>query len=353
MNKKLTGLFIGTAVGDAMGLSREGLSPKRARRLFGMSIRPNLVVIPFMTRFNVCSDDTEHLWMTAKALLESKNKDVDAFEKSLSRYMRCWMLSLPVGAGKATLKACFKLWVGVSEKKSGIFSAGNGAVMRAPVIGAYYANNAEKMIAVLKASTCMTHTDPKAYEGALVIAKAAALLVEHSPQQAPVDLFFREVCPLLKGEELQKFLTIARFCLDQNKSLDEFLECLHIGKKGVSGYVNHTVPAVVYAWLRFYGDYRKTIEALIHAGGDTDTSAAIAGALAGITAGKENIPDDWLKGVCNAPMSMNKLEELANALACDSFQGVPKINFLFLLIRNLFLLVVVLVHGFRRLFPPY
>ena len=53
-------------------------------------------------------------------------------------------------------------------------------------------------------------------------------------------------------------------------SVPEFAESLGLSK-GVTGYIYHTVPVAIYAWLRHYGDFRATIEAALDCGGDTDT----------------------------------------------------------------------------------
>ncbi|WP_180296052.1 ADP-ribosylglycohydrolase family protein [Snodgrassella communis] len=42
--QQITDLLLGTAVGDAIGLAREGLAPKRASRLFGNQIQHSLIV---------------------------------------------------------------------------------------------------------------------------------------------------------------------------------------------------------------------------------------------------------------------------------------------------------------------
>ncbi|KDN14386.1 ADP-ribosylglycohydrolase family protein [Snodgrassella communis] len=42
--QQITGLLLGTAVGDAIGLAREGLASKRASRLFGNQIQHSLIV---------------------------------------------------------------------------------------------------------------------------------------------------------------------------------------------------------------------------------------------------------------------------------------------------------------------
>ena len=53
------------------------------------------------------------------------------------------------------------------------------------------------------------------------------------------------------------------------------------------------------AWDAFNGadDYRSAIQRAVAYGGDTDTTAAIAGGLAGIHWGIEGIPADWLAGM--------------------------------------------------------
>lgn len=53
------------------------------------------------------------------------------------------------------------------------------------------------------------------------------------------------------------------------------------------------------AWTAFEGatSYRETIERAIRYGNDTDTTAAIAGGLAGIRWGIDGIPADWLAGM--------------------------------------------------------
>src|SRR3954454_23969296 len=90
---RIAGMLLGTAVGDALGLPREGLSPGRARRMFGSEVRHRLFFGRGMT-----SDDTEHACMTAQALLASRG-DVRQFARSLAWRLRGWVLALPAGVG--------------------------------------------------------------------------------------------------------------------------------------------------------------------------------------------------------------------------------------------------------------
>ena len=59
------------------------------------------------------SDDTEHTFMVAQALLEFATMTSPAFQRALARRLRWWLASLPAGVGFATLRAILKLWLGV------------------------------------------------------------------------------------------------------------------------------------------------------------------------------------------------------------------------------------------------
>lgn len=156
----LLGCLMGTALGDAVGLRREGLSRQRAKRMFdNRQFKPDL----FLGR-GFCSDDTEHTQMVARALILSE-RNPRKFELAFGRQLRWWLLTIPAGIGLATLRACIKLTVGLDPTRSGVFSAGNGPAMRSAIIGVWAKSEAE-LQNLVRGSTQLTHTDPKAEEGA-------------------------------------------------------------------------------------------------------------------------------------------------------------------------------------------
>jgi ADP-ribosylglycohydrolase len=113
---QIAGVILGTAVGDALGLPREGLSRRRAEKLFGgPPLRHRLLFGRGMV-----SDDTEHTCMVGQALLRAPDA-VDSFARSLAWRLRWWLLGLPPGAGRATLRAVVKLWLGFSPRHSGVY----------------------------------------------------------------------------------------------------------------------------------------------------------------------------------------------------------------------------------------
>ena len=139
LNTAIQGCLWGTVVGDALGLPMEGLSRQRQARMF-----PDLTRYHFLFGRGMVSDDTEHTWMVAKALLVSGGEP-EVFGRSLARQMRWWLIGVPAGIGLATLKAILRLWLGVPYTRSGVFSAGNGPAMRSALLGVYWGHDLSRL----------------------------------------------------------------------------------------------------------------------------------------------------------------------------------------------------------------
>ena len=127
--------------------------------------------------------------------------------------------------------------------------------------------------------------------------------------------------------------------------------------KGVSGYVYHCVPVVIHCWLSHQDNFQAAMRSIISCGGDADTNAAMVGGILGAKGGPDSIPPELLKGLLLCPFSMKSLQALSSQLQTTLESGrrcqpvCP--SWWFVLARNVFFLCVVLLHGFRRLLPPY
>lgn len=340
----IAGCLLGCAVGDSIGLPYEGLSTRRARRYARLPLRHR-----FLAGRGMVSDDTDHTLFVAQALIRSRG-DVVAFRNALAWRLRLWLLCLPAGIGWATLKSVIRLWLGFPE--SGVYSAGNGPAMRSAIIGVVFAGDAERRRAHVEASTRLTHTDPKAFAGALAVAEVAARIAPREWARKPALEDFVVVLARLSAEpQWQSAVKDLREACAAQDPIAAALERFG-SRRGVSGYVLHSVPFALAAWYHHFGDYRATIEAITQAGGDVDTVAAIAGALAGASGGPEGIPAEWIDGVLDWPHGIAYARALALGLADP--QSNPPAGFSpWLLPRGILFTLVVLLHGFRRLLPPY
>lgn len=311
------------------------------------------------------SDDTEHTCMVAQALLASQGVP-EVFARSLSWRLRGWLLGLPAGIGMATLRSLIKLCLGWPPHKSGVFSAGNGPAMRSALIGVCFGENQAQMKALVAASTKMTHTDPKAFAGALSVAQAAWFASCHDLDTFVPEACLDEVLGLIDEPELCGLLAQTKGALADGLSPEAFAAQLSLSK-GITGYMYHTIPIAFFCWLWRPHEPLEAIEAAIDLGGDTDTVAAIVGAMAGALVGASALPGHLLETIVEWPRSIHWIRSLGEALAdalppedtggdqvalAKGSRPVP----LFwpgLALRNGAFFGLVLLHGFRRLLPPY
>lgn len=346
-----TGCLIGTAIGDALGLPYEGLTAARASRMLGSPDR-----FRFLFGRGMMSDDTEHSCMIAESLIES-GFELQQFEASFAKRLRWWLLGAPAGTGLATLRACIRLVLGVSSDCSGVFSAGNGPAMRSAILGAAV-EDPIKLRQLVHCSTRITHTDPRAEAGALIVAAAARISTRAElPTADTLFQFLKELnFDFHDGaESLFELIRAAATSVDRRETTATF--ATSIGAKGfVSGFVNQTVPVAIHAWLSYPDDWERAVQTVICCGGDADTTAAITGGIVGCRVGVDGIPSSLLRRFVDWPRSLKWLEHLGHALAgpCDkSPHTVIRAGFLALLLRNVAFVPTVLFHGFRRLLPPF
>lgn len=280
------------------------------------------------------------------------------FPRSLSRLLTRWFLALPAGTGLATARACLRLLLGRKPERSGVWSAGNGPAMRAPIIGVCFADKPAQMLELVRVSTRITHTDPKAEYGAAAAAIAAGLAAQADAVPDPARALLESLKDAYghNARELLDLLECAAASAASGQTTEDF--ATRIGcADGVSGYVYHTVPAAIHAWLAHRDSYRSAVTSVIRCGGDTDTTGAITGAIIGASVGKRGIPQEWLSDLRDWPRTLGWIERLGCRLSATIDEGepfrAPDVPFGLAFIRNLMFLCVVLAHGFRRLLPPY
>jgi ADP-ribosylglycohydrolase len=352
MESRVAGCLLGTAVGDAIGLPYEGLPARRAARLLGPPTQHRL-----WWRGGMVSDDTEHMVMTAQAWLAAK-QNAEVFARNLASRLRWWFARVPAGIGKATLMACVRLWLGASPAQSGSRSAGNGAAMRAPLLGVL-AKDTEELVVFVNMSSRMTHRHVLAEQGAIIIALAAH--VSFRDELTDVRQFVERSRQLLGDaaapEILQALHCVAEAIANERFANTPAFVAAQGWQRGASGYILHTLPAVLHAWWLHPTDYRAAIVDIIEAGGDADSTAALVGGIIGARVGDSGIPDDWLNGLRDAPCSVAFLRKLAVALSAalrgEDSVVVPEWSTVTILARNAMFVLIVLMHGFRRLAPPY
>lgn len=276
--------LLGGAVGDALGVPFETKlvnNPELTEwdgKTFLGSAHHNLQPGQY-------SDDTQMSIMVAESLIA--NDGFDPVDLS-GRYVDWIVSNRARGYGKTTLMAVQNLVAGKPYTESGIAgSEGNGTAMRASPFGVYYRNDIKTLVEVVKIDSAITHASPDAEAGALAIALAAA----HCVNQDCENLLQR-IWDYLPDSKVKSSI----FSLPSlvNSPFIKPAQALTI--LGTKANVRETVPAALYCFLKF-NNYGLAVEAAIRAGGDTDTTASIVGALFGAKNGISGIPEEWINNV--------------------------------------------------------
>jgi ADP-ribosylglycohydrolase len=230
--------------------------------------------------------------------------------------------------------------------------------MRSPILGVAFGRDHEKLRQYVKASTEITHSDPRAFYAALAVAAASLdVTCVDDEGQREFQGTLEVLIPEPDAKEFLELVSKAATSARKNENVARFAE--QIGSRnGISGYSYHTVPCVLQVFFKHGNDFEAGLQEIIRAGGDTDTAGAIYGGIIGARAGKQAIPARWLDDIIEWPRTVSWIERLgatvAGALDDPQVDSTPPtLPVPGTLLRNLVFLVIVLAHGLRRLAPPY
>jgi ADP-ribosyl-[dinitrogen reductase] hydrolase len=133
---RVAGALLGTALGDALGLPCEGMSVRSINKRFGTVDRFRI-----LGKTGFVSDDTEQTALIAQSLARHPD-NLEACVRAFRRSLLGWFCRLPWGIGLATVRSCFR--ISLRRSPSGVMSAGNGAAMRAAVVGVFFHDRPEQ-----------------------------------------------------------------------------------------------------------------------------------------------------------------------------------------------------------------
>ncbi|MCB2379490.1 ADP-ribosylglycohydrolase family protein [Hymenobacter sp. BT635] len=290
---KCRGALLGLAVADALGVpvefesrARRHLDPVVSMREYGTHHQPA----------GTWSDDSSLTFCLAASLTYVGAYAIDV--QDLSRRFRNWLDAgywTPHGqvfdVGIATREAISRLRDGTAPEKAGgtrEYDNGNGALMRILPLVFHplwqRADGAERQRLTHRVCS-LTHGHYRSTLGCyLYLEMAWGLLQGQTPAQAHQRLR-REVAAGLLPKLAKEVDRYARV-------LDEQLALVPEADIQSSGYVVHTLEAALWCLLRGES-YADTVLTAVNLGDDTDTTGAVAGGLAGLYYGVEQIPADW------------------------------------------------------------
>ena len=343
--ESIHGLMLGVAIGDALGLPREGLKRRTALKMFG---RPRLSFRLF-PGLGVYSDDTQLMLMAAQAILRSRS-EWRPFRSSYLRRLAWYPLSIPVGAGKATITAAFKSWLRVTGLSTGCSSAGNGPATRSLFLTLALHGTDHRTLKWVEDSARLTHNNSLAVDGCQALSRLATLAATSARNTLNSNEALEQLIAGSKESLIKDKLEQLRPFLAQNRSPSAVTR--HFGwDSGISGFIVPTTVMASYCFLRYPANFDRAVQSAIGLGGDTDSVAAIVGGLVGAHIGYEKLPTRLIEQLNMPPHNAKWIAEMAERLSHWP-HGVDDLHFapalpsdpLLQVFRNLFMLLLVIVH---------
>ncbi|MFN7117729.1 MAG: ADP-ribosylglycohydrolase family protein [Saprospiraceae bacterium] len=313
MSNPITAALLGLAVGDALGvpvefMSREALkaNPVTDVRGYGTHHQPP----------GTWSDDASLTFCLAESLLygyhlrDMAQRFIDWSQAKIwTPHGRVFDIGITTSQSIRILEDI--LTNGEEEQllylryEADEYANGNGSLMRIlPLVFVSQGKPLEEQFERTWQVSALTHGHIRAAMACFIYLRFANFLlagadkyVAYANTQAEVADFFAKQA--IAASELAHF----------DRVLRNDIHTLPESAIKSDGYVVHSLEASLWALLR-NDNYRDTILAAINLGNDTDTTAAIAGGLAGILYTPAGIPANWL----DVLVKKDAIIELGNAL---------------------------------------
>ena len=309
LKAKFLGCLLGVAVGDALGVCREGRGMARKGEI--ESLAEKLELLSY-------TDDTHMTIGVVESLVESRGFNGEHMTQTFIRNYEAepWRGYGPGPPRIFRMIRAGEPWYGAADKLFRGGSFGNGSAMRVAPIGLLYSTDPARLRMVAYESSKLTHSHELGKEGAALQAYAVALATNVvSDREVDREVFVERLYNFTQHPRYQQKLTCIRELLGE----EDRARVVSVLGNGIEAL--NSVPTAIYSFLRHPESYSDCVLYAISLGGDTDTIAAMAGAISGAHLGAEAIPCRWrtrLENRAYIELLAEKLWHLAASLSTET-----------------------------------
>jgi len=324
---QFTGCILGLALGDALGAVVEARPAAQARQYVDEVLRGGRAGEAGREGFGFgqVTDDTQLMRELLESILETGRFEPARFAARLQSLVARGEL---VGGGPASVATAHALQAGLDWSVAGMPApyAGNGAAMRAGPLGLLYSEDEVELLRVSRDQARVTHRDPVAVAGAVAITAAVALVSARRPISA--QAFLERIGGTVEPVDGGLAGAIRQMTAWVGLSMDDALDYLRGHPLGPGcDWPGDGIPAVVtpsicwslYAFLQAPHSWWDAVCTAIRVGGDTDTLAAMTGAIAGAWHGGAALPEHLTARLTDRGR-WNRADLLALAERCGRFR---------------------------------
>ena len=285
---KLKGTVYGQAIGDALGLGTEGMTDEDMAWKYpnGITHYKEIFQDRHRKRWKIgdWTDDTDMMLCIANAVIQDKGVNL----ASIAQNFKEWANGEPMGIGENTYKVLTigdyvehplevskKIWEMSHEN-----SAANGGLMRTSIVGLF-----PKAVEECASNICrLTHYDPRCVGSCVIVSELI-----HSLVYSDKGLSYHQISDIGRkyDERIPEFIDL---------SLSPDIRALELQDEDSVGYTLRTLAAALWAYWHAR-TFEEGLLAVVRAGGDADTNAAVACAILGAKFGYQAIPAEYKEGL--------------------------------------------------------
>ncbi len=262
--ERATGCLLGQVIGDSLGARVEFKGPKEIAAQFPEGVRDLADGGVYHTIAGQPTADSEMALTLARSILREGGYQR---EKVLDGY-REWLQTRPIDIGETTERGLLGLHTTESES--------NGSLMRVSPIGIWAAGNAALAAETARTDSALTHPNPVCVEACAAFSAAIAVAVAGGTREEMVSA------------ALTHSTGAARDAVARDGLPADFMKRQGWGITSLQN---------AFYQLRHAASVDEALVATVGSGGDTDTNAAIAGALLGAYYGRQAFPSRWTYAV--------------------------------------------------------
>jgi len=302
LRERIEGGLIGLLIGDALGVPYEFHARDEIPQLSEIEFEPpkNFPRAHAGVPTGTWSDDGAQALVLLASLLECRKLDLDHFAHGMVNWYDQGYMAVDghvFDVGIQTSQAILKLLNGTSPSqasRSDEQANGNGSLMRVLPLALWHRGTDAELVADAHEQSVVTHGHQRSQICcALYCLWARAILngVDDSWSDAVRKL------KAIYGEQSPFY-----------EELEWAIRPDEIAEVQGSGYVVDSLRSA--RWALQFETYEEVVKAAVSLGRDTDTTACIAGGVAGIKYGIEGIPERWRRGLRGSELYQPELERL-------------------------------------------
>ena len=304
LKEKIEGGIVGLLVGDALGVPYEFHVPGQIPPLVKIEFDPpggfrrSHGDVPPGT----WSDDGAHALILLASLLHCGKLALDDLGRRLINWYDNGYKAVDAhvfDVGVQTANAINRLQSGVPAHQAGLrdeHANGNGSLMRVLPLALWHKGTIEQLVADAQEQSIVTHGHLRSQ----VCCALYCLWARYTMEE--VDDPWREAVASLRN--LYGETAPAREELEWSIRPDDPADGTG------SGYVVDCLRSA--RWAVQAGSYEQVVKAAISLGNDTDTTACVAGGIAGIRDGMNAIPERWRTCLRGEELYHDELQQLIN-----------------------------------------